>query len=205
MHTTPCGTMRRSRFFLNSFLRLLGLAAAGAPAASCGSFAKFCSISRAQPQGGGLSEFSLLLAGHHFLLGRNCALARALAGARIGVRPLAADREVPPVAQPAITLNFNQPANVHLHLFAKIALDAALRFNRLAQAVNLLLREILDLLCAIDLGLFAERTRARLPDPVNRGQADPQALLRRQIYTSNACHVCFSSVGPNPGAACASG
>src|SRR2546422_9039256 len=102
MHTAPCGTMRRSRFFLNSFLRLLGLAAAGAPAASCGSFAKFCSLPRAQPQGDRLSEFSLLLAGHHFLLGRNCALARALAGARIGVRPLAAHREVSPVAQPAI-------------------------------------------------------------------------------------------------------
>src|SRR2546428_7339743 len=99
MHTTPCGTMRRSRFFLNSFLRLLGLAAAGAPAASCGSFAKLCSLSRALAHGASPSEFSLLLARHHFLPGRNCALARTHAAARIGVRPLAAHHDDSPAAQ----------------------------------------------------------------------------------------------------------
>src|SRR5579863_9079651 len=42
MHTTPCGTTRFSRFFLNSFLRLADLvAAAAAPVCSCGSFATF--------------------------------------------------------------------------------------------------------------------------------------------------------------------
>src|ERR1700733_5689509 len=40
MHTTPCGTTRFSRFFLNSFLRLADfVAAAAAPVCSCGSFA----------------------------------------------------------------------------------------------------------------------------------------------------------------------
>src|SRR5580700_3742532 len=35
----PCGTTRRSRFFLNSFLRREGFPAAGAAAPSCGSLA----------------------------------------------------------------------------------------------------------------------------------------------------------------------
>jgi len=39
MQASPCGTARRSRFFLNSFLRLAGLAGAGVAVASCFSLA----------------------------------------------------------------------------------------------------------------------------------------------------------------------
>src|SRR6266581_9069494 len=45
-YTTPCGTVRRSRFFLNSFLRFAGLA--GAPDSTAPSFCSFataCSVS----------------------------------------------------------------------------------------------------------------------------------------------------------------
>ena len=40
-YTTPCGTTRFSRLFLNSFLRFDGFAGTAAPACSCGSFANF--------------------------------------------------------------------------------------------------------------------------------------------------------------------
>src|SRR5579884_569042 len=48
MCATPCGTTRRSRFFLNSFLRLAAAGFAGAPvsgAGLCCSFATFYSVS----------------------------------------------------------------------------------------------------------------------------------------------------------------
>src|SRR5216684_2883670 len=51
MYTTPWGTMRRSRFFLNSFLRFAaaagfaGAPASGVPAAAFGSFATCYSVS----------------------------------------------------------------------------------------------------------------------------------------------------------------
>src|SRR5438445_11649299 len=41
----PCGTTRRSRFFLNSFLRFEGFPAAGVAAPSCGSLANACPLS----------------------------------------------------------------------------------------------------------------------------------------------------------------
>src|SRR5262252_1655701 len=44
MQAKPCGTTRRSRFFLNSFLRLAGFPAAGAAAPSCGSLATAFSL-----------------------------------------------------------------------------------------------------------------------------------------------------------------
>src|SRR5262249_22602010 len=49
-YTTPCGTTRRSRFFLNSFFRFAaagfaGAPASGVPAAAFGSFATIHSVS----------------------------------------------------------------------------------------------------------------------------------------------------------------
>src|SRR5207245_10923389 len=42
MYTTPCGTTRRSRFFLNSFLRFAAAAGfAGAPASGAAAFGSF--------------------------------------------------------------------------------------------------------------------------------------------------------------------
>src|SRR5579863_1161382 len=59
MQARPCGTTRRSRFFLNSFLRLEGFPAAAAPAPSCG----FGSLANAFP----LATLSYLRAMTFFL------------------------------------------------------------------------------------------------------------------------------------------
>src|SRR5579864_4451148 len=147
-----------------------------------------------------------LLARGDFLLGRDGALARSLARPGVRVRALAAYRQVAPVAQAAVALNFDQPADVHLDLLAEIAFDAALGFNGLAQLIDFFLGQILDLLGLVHVRLGAKRPRARLPDAIDRREADPDTLVQRKIYSSNTCHACSLNLfQSSPGAACASG
>src|ERR1700730_510818 len=161
--TTPCGMMRRSRFFLNSFLRLV--AAAGLPpgvasgaAFFCCSFATCFSVS-----------LGLTLLTDNFLLGRNRAAPRAFAGTGVGVRALATYRQVATVTDSPVGLNFDQPADVHLNLLAEIAFHAAFLFNLLAQSVGLILGKVADLFVVIDARLMRELPGALLPDAVDRG------------------------------------
>src|SRR5690606_19850403 len=57
-----------------------------------------------------------------FLLARD-SLGRSLAGARIGMRALAANRQAAPVAQAAITAQVHQPLDIHRHFAPQVALD----------------------------------------------------------------------------------
>src|SRR5271168_3009699 len=82
-----------------------------------------------------------LLAGD-LLLGSDGAAARTLAGASVGVRALAAHRKIPALADAAIRLDFDEPADVHLDLFAEIAFDAAFFFDFLAKAVDFVFGQV---------------------------------------------------------------
>src|SRR5208282_5325048 len=93
------------------------------------------------------------------------------------------------MAQAAVALNFDQPADVHLHLLAEIAFHAALGFNRGAQPRHFLLGQVLDLFRRVDVRLFGERTRALLPDPVDGREAHPETLIRRKIHACDASHL----------------
>src|SRR3954466_3912989 len=120
MQASPCGTTRRSRFFLNSFLRLDGFAGPPAVAApvSCGSLATFPSLNQ--------FRFCGVLACRDFFLRRDCALARTFTRPGIRVRSLAVHRQIAAMAHPSIALRLDEPPDVHLDFFAEIALDAAL-------------------------------------------------------------------------------
>src|SRR5208282_1569144 len=120
------------------------------------------------------------------------ALPRALARAGVRVRTLSSHRKIPAMAQSAVALNLDEPPDVHLHLLAEIALDAALGLDCGAQTRHFLFGQVLDLLRRVHIRLFSERTRARLPDAVNGRQSDPKALVRRQIHTRDTCHLIFS-------------
>src|SRR5947209_791447 len=174
----PCGTTRRSRFFLNSFLRFAGFPVAGVTAPSCGSLATAFS----------LSKLGYLLASHDFLLGGNGALARTLPRAGIGMRALAANRQIAAMTQPAITLDLNQPADIHLNLFAEIALYTAFGLDLLTKLIHLFFGQILHLFGFVHFGLGAERAGARLANPIDGGQTNPYSFVRRQINSSNARH-----------------
>src|ERR1700751_4526361 len=115
------------------------------------------------------------------------------------MRSLTAPGKIATMAQSAVRLNFNQAADVHLHLFAQIAFHTAFGFNRGAKTRDFVLRQILNLLRVVYLRFFGERLRALLPDSVNGRKADPEPLVRRKIHTCDASHA----VPPclfNPGA-----
>src|SRR4029077_12705259 len=195
--------MRRSRFFLNSFLRFAaaagfpGVTAASGAAFFCCSFATIYSVplmandSNFRKSGSNLphSKISLPLLAQDLLLGRDRAAPRTLAGTRVGVRPLSAHRQVAAVLNPAVGLDFDQPADVHLNLLAEIAFHAALFFDLLAEMVDFIFRQVANLLRVVDICLGGELFCALLPDAIDRGQPDPKALLRRKIYTCDTCHT----------------
>src|SRR5690242_11077189 len=134
IQASPCGTTRRSRFFLNSFLRFAGFPAAAAAAPSCGSLAI------ASPY------YAALLAGHDLLFGGHGALTRAFPRTGIGMRALATYGQIAAMAQPPIALNLDQPANVHLDLLAEIAFHPSLRLDLLAKLIHFFFGQILYLL-----------------------------------------------------------
>src|SRR5713226_1355063 len=131
----------------------------------------------------------LSLLAQDLLLRRNRAAPRTLTGARIGMRSLAAHRQVPAMPDPAVGLNFDQPADVHLNLLAEIAFHAAFFFDFLSEMIDFIFRQVANLLCVINIRLARELFRALLPNAIDRGQPDPEALLRRKIYTCDTCHA----------------
>src|SRR5881394_1606558 len=198
MCATPCGTMRFSRFFLNSFLRFAAAPPAtgfpGACVASCaafGSLATFCSVSLDAEILQTCADCLALLA-LGLLLGCDGATTRTFTRAGVGVRALPANRKIAPVADAAVRLNFDQPANVHLDLLAEIAFDAAFFFNFLAKTVHFVFGQVANFLGGIDVRLFRELLSAHLSDSIDRSQSDPKALLRRKIYTCDTSHADFS-------------
>jgi hypothetical protein len=64
-------------------------------------------------------------------------------------------------------------------LLAEIAFHAPFGFDRLRGAGCLFLGKVLDFLVSSTLA-FAQANGRALPDAVDRGQADPKPLLRRQ-------------------------
>src|SRR5271154_966273 len=126
---------------------------------------------------------NLALLAYDLLLGCHCAAARTLAGTGIGVRPLAAHRQIAAVADSAVGLDFDQPADVHLDLLAEIAFHAAFLLDGLAETVDFIFGQVADLFRVIDACFGGELFRAFLADAVDRGQSDPQTFLHRKIYT----------------------
>src|SRR5712672_1592261 len=137
-----------------------------------------------------LRPYKLALLAYGLFLCCHCAATRALAGARVSVRALAAHRKIPAVANAAIRLNFNQPADIHLDLFAEIAYHPAFLLDGLANVVDFLFGQVANLFGVIHAGFRRQLFRALPPDAVDGSQANPQPLLNRKI---NACYTCHAT------------
>src|SRR5690348_9000445 len=157
---TPCGTCLRS-LRLNCFFLPFFSGAAGAPAAGVVGFAIILCLRR------------------RFLFLCHCALAWALAGARVGMRPLPAHGKVATMAEAAIGADFDQTLDVHGGVFAQVAFDPALGLDNVPNAVDLVLVQVLHLLRPIHLGLLHDALRARVADAVNVGQRNRRVLVAR--------------------------
>src|SRR5262249_11355766 len=130
------------------------------------------------------------------------ALARPLPRARIGLRALAADREVAAVPEAAPAADLHQPLDVHRDFLAQVAFDPALLLDDAADLPDVVFRQVLDADVRADARRDQDVVRPLPADPVDVGQPDFDALRARKIDTSNTCHVLLVLI---PDAACASG
>src|SRR4029453_13934542 len=115
--------------------------------------------------------------------------ARALARARVGVRALPAHRQVPAVAPPGVGADLHQPLDVHGHVLAEVALDAALLVQDLGDAADLLFGEGLHAHALVDARRGQDALAARDADPVDVGERDLQPLLARKVDACDTCHA----------------
>jgi len=115
-------------------------------------------------------------------------LSRAFAGARVGVRALAADRKSATMPNPPVASEIHQALDRLLKVAAQIAFDFVVGIDHLAD-VNLLIRgEIVSLDCGIDFRRRENFERARPPYSVNIGERYIHPLVLRQFDSSYACH-----------------
>src|SRR5690348_4026076 len=110
----------------------------------------------------------------------------ALAGARVGVRALAADREALAVPQPAVAGEVHQPLDVHRRVAPKVALDAVIAVDRLADVQDFLVGQVLDSLFRRNAELLRDLLGRRSADSVDVGERDLDALVCRDINPSNS-------------------
>jgi hypothetical protein len=90
---------------------------------------------------------------------------------------------------PAIRLDIDEPLDMHGGILAEIAFHIALLFDHLADAIDFVFAQILNLLEWIDRRLAQNLQRPRITDPENVRQPDPCLLVARQIDACNTCHT----------------
>src|SRR5690606_41187028 len=89
------------------------------------------------------------------LLQRDAGLARALPGARIGARALAADRQPAAMTHAAVAAEIHQPLDRHRVLATQVALDGD-PADRIANPLELRVVQVLDLLVERNVRRFAD-------------------------------------------------
>src|SRR5262245_1723931 len=104
-------------------------------------------------------------------------LARALAGAGVGARALAADRQTAAVAQTAVTANVAQPGDVLLNLSAQRTFDRVFAVEQSGDAREFLVAQLLGAALGIDAGLFAQAQGQGRPDAVKVTQRNVRRLV----------------------------
>ena len=101
---------------------------------------------------------------------------------------LAVHRQILAMARAAIGPDLDEPLDVHRNVLAQIALDAALAFDDLADAVDLIFVEVLHFLHGVNLGGLDDARGARMSDTVDVGQRDVHMFLAGKIHAGNTGH-----------------
>src|SRR5690606_11820211 len=113
-------------------------------------------------------------------------LARALAGAGVGLGALAANGQALAVTQAAIAADIDEALDVDRGLGAQVALDLVAGLDRAAQLADLLVGQVAGLLGAVDPGLLEDGDGAHAADAVDVGQSDVAPLVVRNVDAGNA-------------------
>src|ERR1041385_4438955 len=128
-----------------------------------------------------------LLLGHGaHLLHRHAAW--ALARARVGVRARSAHWEVAAMTATAIAAEIDQALDVELHVAAKIALDAVVLLDRVADPADVVLVEIVGALVERDAGFVQHDVRGLAAETVDVRERDIHPLVAREVDASDARH-----------------
>jgi len=118
------------------------------------------------------------------------------------VRALPVDREALAVPEATVGAEVHEALDVHLHLAAQVALDLVLGVDDLADRLDLLLGQLVDLLVEGDLGPSADLLRGGASDTVEVRERVDDVLATRKIDARDTCHVVLLKL---PAAACAGG
>src|SRR5687768_2911343 len=94
-------------------------------------------------------------------------LARTLARARVGARPLTPHGETFSMPEAAVATEVHQPLDVRLHVAAGIALDLDVGFDRIANRLDVGVVELFDALGLGNVRESAEPLRSGEPDAVD--------------------------------------
>src|SRR5512134_2704499 len=110
-------------------------------------------------------------------------LLRALAGARVRLRPLPVHRQAAAVADAAVGADLLQALDCLRALAPELALDLEVRVDVRPQLRDLLVGQVADLLVAGEAELGADLLRARLADAVDVRERHLEALLTGEVHS----------------------
>src|ERR1035437_1555455 len=117
-------------------------------------------------------------------------LARAFAGARVGLGALTAHGQTAQMANTAIALDALQPLEVHPDLAAQVAFDDIFAvLNGVHNLGELLLGQILGADARIDIRLGQDDFRVAGTNAVNVAQRNVNALVWRNFDTNDTSHI----------------
>jgi hypothetical protein len=112
---------------------------------------------------------------------------RALAGARIGLGLLPADRQAAAMPQAPVTAQVHQTLDVHGYFAAQVAFDRDFPDFR-ADALDFRLRQVANLGFGGHTGSGAYLEGTGLADAIDVRQAHPGVLLNRYVDSCNTSH-----------------
>src|SRR5438128_2652869 len=119
-------------------------------------------------------------------------LARAFAGARVGLGALAANRQPAQMANPTIALDTLKPFQIHADFPAQIAFNNTFGIlDGMNDLGELLFSQVLGANAGIDIGAGENILRVAGPDAINVSQGDLDALVRWNFYSDDASHKLF--------------
>lgn len=104
--------------------------------------------------------------------------------AAVGLRALAANRQIAAVAQAAIAADFLQALDITRNFAAQISFDGILLLDLFAEAVSFFLFKVFDFGFRIDLHLGKDLLRLAQPDTVDIGEGYVDSLF---VGDAHAC------------------
>ena len=121
-------------------------------------------------------------------------LLRTFAGAGVGARALAVDRQTLAVTQTLVTPDFHLALDVLRDLAAQVTFDLDVLVDVAAQPRDFFLGEVAHARVARHAGRVADLLRDRAADAVDVRERDLQPLLAGDVDTGDSSHRCSSAL-----------